>query len=67
MLGKLGPALALVLSVSVARAMPGTVPVDISPTMPCVNDLIDLRSDLAKPVHPITLRVVPLLRQQCVA
>ena len=64
MLGKLGFALALVLSGSVARAMPGTVPVDISPTVPDASDSIDLRSDLAKPVHSITLQGVLLVREK---
>ena len=62
MLGKLGLALALVLSVSVARAMPGAVPVDISPTVPDASDSIGLRPDLAKPVHPITRQIVSLPR-----
>ena len=62
MLGKLGLALALVLSGSVARAMPGTVPVDISPTVPDASDSIGLRPDLTKPVHPVTLQGGPLAR-----
>ena len=64
MLGKLGPALALVLSVSVARAMPGTVPVDTSPTVPDVSDSIGLRSDLAKPAHSIPLQDVLRVREK---
>ena len=65
MLGKLG-LLAFVLSASAACAMPGTMSIDISPTVPCVSDPIDLRSDLAKPVHPVTLQVAPSLSQKCV-
>ena len=64
MLGKLG-LLAFVLSASAACAMPGTMPIDISPTVPCVDDPIDLRSDLAKPVHWITLQVAPSLGRKC--
>ena len=64
MLGKLGLALALVLSVSVARAMPGAVPVDISPTVPDASDLIDLRSDLVRLVHPVKLQGVLLVREK---
>jgi hypothetical protein len=66
MLGKLGLALALVLSASATRAMPGIAAIDISPTVPCVGDPIDPRSDLATPVHPVTLRIAPLLREKCV-
>ena len=62
MLGKLGLALALVLSGSVVRAMPGAVPADVSPTVPDARDLIDLRSDLTKPVHLVTLQTVSLPR-----
>ena len=65
MLSKLGLALAVVLSASVARAMPGTASIDISPTVPCASDLIDLRSDLAKPVHRVTLQVAPSLGRKC--
>ena len=64
MLGKLG-LLAFVLSASAACAMPGTMSIDISPTVPCVNDPIDLRSDLAKPVHRVTLQVAPSLGRKC--
>ena len=66
MLAKLGLALALALSASAAHAMPGTMPIDISPTVPCVGDPIDLRSDLAKPVHRVTLQVAPSLGRKCV-
>ena len=66
MLGKLGLALVLVLSGSVARSMPGAVPVDISPTVPDASDSIDLRSDRAKPVHPVTRQVAPLPREKYV-
>ena len=48
--GLLGLALALVLGASAARAMPGTMAVDISPTVPYADDPIDLRSDLVKRV-----------------
>ena len=66
MLGKLGLALVLVLSGSVARSMPGAVPVDISPTVPDASDLIDLRSDLVRLVHPVTLQGGPLAREKYV-
>ena len=66
MLGKLGLALALVLSASAAHAMPGTMSIDISPTVPCVGDPMDLRSDLAKRVHPVALQVAPLPGRKCV-
>ena len=66
MLGKLSLALVLVLSGSVARDMPGAVPVDISPTVPDASNSIDPHSDLAKPVHPVTRQVTPLPRGKCV-
>ncbi len=65
MLGKFGLALALMLNASVARAMPGTASIDISPTVPCASELIDLRSDLAKPVHLVTLQIAPSLGRKC--
>ena len=65
MLGKLGLILALMLSASVARAMPGAAALDISPTVPCVDDQVDLRSGLAKTVHPVTLQVAPFLWEKC--
>jgi hypothetical protein len=65
MLAKLGLALALVLSASAACAMPGIMPIDISPTVPCIDDPIGLRSDLAKPVHRVTLQVAPSLGRKC--
>ena len=64
--GLLGLALALVLSTSAARAMPGTMAVDISPTVPYADDPIDLRSDLVTRVQPVTLRIASLLRERCV-
>ena len=69
MLGSVGPlglALALVLGASAARAMPGTMAVDISPTVPYADDPIDLRSDLVTPAQPVTLRIASLLRERCV-
>ncbi len=65
MFGKFG-LLAFVLSASAACAMPGTMSIDISPTVPCVGDPIDLRSDLARPAHPVVLQVAPLFSQKCV-
>ena len=65
MLAKLG-LLAFVLSASAACAMPGTMATDISATVPCVGDPMDLRSDLAKPVHPVALQVAPLFSPKCV-
>ena len=50
MLGKFGLALALVLGASTARAMPGAMAVDISPTVPYADDLINLHSGLVKSV-----------------
>ena len=66
MLGRLGLALALVLGASAARTMPGAMVVDISPTVPYADALIDLRSDLVTPVQPVTLRIASLLRERCV-
>ena len=68
MLGRvslLGLALALVLGASAARAMPGAMAVDISPTVPYADDLINLHSDLVKSVQPVTQQVASLLRERC--
>ena len=65
MLGRLGLALALVLGASAARAMPGAIAVEISPTVPYVDDLINLHSGLVEPVQPVTRQVASLLRGRC--
>ena len=57
--------LALVLGASAARAMPGAMAVDISPTVPYADDLITLRSGLMKSVQPIKQQVASLLRERC--
>ena len=59
-------AVLLALGSSATHAMPGTLCIDSSPTVPEIGGVFDLRSEFARPAVPIRVGISPLLGAKCV-